>query len=259
MNMQIKSTHNITLILTLKILLTAIALCVSMFSHSAIVTYTFSGTVDLIEDKKLDDPDSFGFTINDIIYGSFSLDNTIAPTGGSGNKDEYTNGINFSFTVASASGAVVYNSEDTATDTNVSNDIKLTIEDNKDKFKIEDKDDSFRSGVSGIEDGDELSMDYDKFKIELQDSSKSVFSDTALPLTLNLSDFDTDHRKMELKFTASGGKELKIKGFIDSLSASTETPSTGDDGSTVVPLPAASWLFFTAIGGLGFLKQRRQS
>ena len=88
--------------------------------------------------------------------------------------------------------------------------------DNKDKFKIEDKDDSFRSGVSGIEDGDALSMDYDKFKIELQDSSKSVFSDTALPLTLNLSDFDTDHRKMELKFTASGGKELKIKGFIDS-------------------------------------------
>ncbi len=259
MNIQVKSTKNLTSILAFKILLTAIVFCASMFTHAAIVTYTFSGSVDLIEDKKLDDPDSFGFAINDIIYGSFSVDNTIAPTGGSGNKDEYTNGINFSFTVASASGTVVYNSEDTATDSNVSNDIKLTVEDNKDKFKIEDKDDSFRSSVNGFEDGDALSMDYDKFKIELQDSSKSVFSDTALPLTLNLSDFDTDHRKMELKFTAGGGKELKIKGFIDSLSASTETPSTGDGGSTAVPVPAAAWLFFTAIGGLGFLKQRRRS
>lgn len=257
MNIHVLSSKQLTLNLIIKSLIPAIALCTSMLSHSAIVTYTFSGTVDDIDEKKLDDPDSFGFSINDIIYGSFSVDNTIAASSISSNKSEYTNGINFSFTVASSTGTEIYSSIDTASDANVSNDIKITVEDNKDKFKIEDKDDSFRSGVTGSQGNDNaFALDFDKFKIEIQDSSKSVFSNSDLPLVLDLNDFDTDHRKMELKFTASGGKELKVKGFIDLLSASTQTPSSTD---TVVPVPAAAWLFFSAIGCLGALKQRRQS
>ena len=257
MNIHLLSSKQLTLNLIIKSLIPAIALCASMLSHSAIVTYTFSGTVDDIDEKKLDDPDSFGFSINDIIYGSFSVDNTIAASSTSSNKSEYTNGINFSFTVASSTGTEIYSSIDTASDANVSNNIKLTVEDNKDKFKIEDKDDSFRSGVTGSQGNDNsFALDFDKFKIEIQDSSKSFFSNSDLPLVLDLNDFDTDHRKMELKFTASGGKELKVKGFIDLLSASTQTPSSSD---TVVPVPAAAWLFFTAIGCLGALKQRRQS
>jgi len=257
MNIHLLSSKQLVLNLIFKSLILAIALCVSILSHSAIVTYTFSGTVDDIDEKKLDDPDSFGFSINDIIYGSFSVDNALAASSTTSNKSEYTNGINFSFTVASSSGTEIYSSVDTASDANVSNDIKLTVEDNKDKFKIEDKDDSFRSGVTGSQGNDNaFVLDFDKFKIEIQDSSKSVFSNSDLPLVLDLNDFDTDHRKMELKFTASGGKELKVKGFIDLLSASTQTPSSSD---TVVPVPAAAWLFFTAIGCLGALKQRRQS
>ena len=257
MNIQLISTQQLALDFIFKSLLPAIALCTSILSHSAIVTYTFSGTVDDIDEKKLDDPDSFGFSINDIIYGSFSVDNTIAASSTTSNKSEYTNGINFSFTVASSTGTEIYSSIDTASDANVSNDIKLTVENNKDKFKIEDKDDSFRSGVTGSQGNDNaFALDFDKFKIEIQDSSKSVFSDSALPLVLDLNDFDTDHRKMELKFTASGGKELKVKGVIDLLSASTQKPSTTD---AAVPIPGAAWLFFSAIGCLGALKQRRQS
>lgn len=229
----------------------------SMAAQASIVTYTFSGTVDEIDEKKLDDPASFGFAINNIIYGSFSVDNSLAPTGGNNSKSEYTNGINFSFTVASSNGAVLYTSEDTATDANVSDDIKITVEDNKDKFKIEDKDTSFRGGVVGTEDNNNaFLLDFDKFKIEMQDSSKSVFSDMALPLSIDLNDFDNDHLKMELKFTASGGKELKILGALDTFLVSTDNASTnGPD--TVVPIPAGMWLFFSAITGLVLFKQRR--
>lgn len=207
--------------------------------------------------KKLDDPETFGFALGDIIFGSFSVDDSIAPTGGDSHKSEYTNGINFSFTVASANGTEVYTSEDTASDAYVSDDIEIRVEDNKDKFKIEDKDRSFRGGVTGTQgNNNAFLLDFYKFKIEVQDSSKNVFSDTALPLSLDLNDFDADHLKMELKFTASGGKELKIKGALDALSASSQSPSTPD---TVVPVPAAAWLFFSAIGGLGLLRQRRQA
>lgn len=229
----------------------------SLTVQASIVTYTFSGSVNEIDEKKLDDPASFGFAINDIIFGSFSVDNTLAPTGGNSNKSEFTNGINFSFTVASSNGTAFYTSEDTATDTNISNDIKISVEDNKDKFKIEDKDTSFRNGVVGTEGNNSaFLLDFDKFKIEIQDSSKSVFSDTTLPSSLDLNDFDNDHLKMELKFTASGGKELKIFGALDSLSVSTETLSTGGN-DTAVPIPAGAWLFLSAITGLALFKQRR--
>ena len=260
MNMHLISTRQFTSNSIFKASLRAItlsaSLSLSLFTQAAIVTYTFSGTVDTIDEKKLDDAASFGFDVGNIFYGSFSLDNTIPPSGSTSNKSEYTNGINFSFTVATSTGTEIYSSIDTASDANESNDIKLTVEDNKDKFKIEDKDDSFRSGVTGSQgNNNAFALDFDKFKIEIQDSSKSVFSNSALPISLDLNDFDSDHLKMELKFTASGGKELKVKGVLDSLSASIQTPSgTG----AVVPIPAAAWLFFSAIGGLGLLKQRRQ-
>lgn len=256
MNSRQKPTKKLISTLTIKSLLPALTLCASMSAQATIVTYTFSGTVDDISDKKLDDPETFGFAFGDIIFGIFSVDDSLAPTGGSHHKSEYTNGINFSFTVATASGTEVYTSEDTASDAYISDDIEITVEDNKDKFKIEDKDRSFRGGVTGIEDNNSaFLLNFYKFKIEIQDSSKSVFSDSALPLVLDLNDFDMDHRKMELKFTASGGKELKVKGVLDSLTSSTQLPSTTD---TVVPVPTAAWFFFSAIGGLGFLRQRRQ-
>ena len=239
------------------LLISLFSFSASMVAQASIVTYTFSGTVNEIDDKKLDDPDSFGFAIDDIISGSFSVDNSLASTGGNNNKAEYTNGINFSFTVASSNGAVVYTSEDAASDANISNDIKITVEDNKDKFKIEDKDTSFRSGVVGNQDSSSaFLLDFDKFKIEIQDSSKSVFSDMSLPLSLDLNDFDNDHLKMELKFTASGGKELKVLGALSLLSVSTENPSIGGTDAAV-PIPAGAWLFLSAIAGLGLFKQRR--
>ena len=240
-----------------KLLLLLAALSASITAQASIITYTFSGTVNEIDDKKLDDADSFGFAINNIISGSFSVDSSLAPTGGNSNKSEYTTGINFSFSVASADGTAFYTSEDTSTDLNVSNDIKITVEDNKDKFKIEDKDSSFRAGVSGSEGNNSaFLLDFDKFKIEVQDSTKTVFSDSSLPLTLDLNSFNDNHRKMELKFVASGGKELKILGALDAFSVSTETLSTGDSDTTV-PIPAGAWLFLSAIAGLGLAKQRR--
>ena len=122
----------------------------------------------------------------------------------------------------------------------------MTVEDNKDKFKIEDKDDSFRSGVTGTEANNSgFLLGFDKFKLELQDSSKSVFSDSTLPLTFDVNDFDSGHRKMELKFKASGGKELKIKGVIDSLAVIS------------VPIPAAAWLFGSGLVALATLKRKR--
>ena len=239
------------------LLISLFSFSASMVAQASIVTYTFSGTVNEIDEKKLDDPDSFSFAIDDIISGSFSVDNSLASTGGNNNKAEYTNGINFSFTVASSNGAAVYTSEDTASDTNISNDIKITVEDNKDKFKIEDQDTSFRSGVVGNQGSSStFLLDFDKFKIEIQDSSKSVFSDMSLPLSLDLNEFDNDHLKMELKFTASGGKELKVLGALSLLSVSTEKPSIGGTDAAV-PIPAGAWLFLSAIAGLGLFKQRR--
>ena len=63
MNILFMITKKPILNVTLKALLPTAALCASMLTHAAIVTYTFSSTVDNIEPKKLDDPDSFGFTI----------------------------------------------------------------------------------------------------------------------------------------------------------------------------------------------------
>ena len=68
--------------------------------------------------------------------------------------------------------------------------------------------------------------------IRLYDSTGSVFSDTTLPISLDLNDFDT--RNIEI--TASSSSELyAINGDITTLSV------------TVVPLPPAIWLFASAI------------
>ncbi len=78
-------------------------------------------------------------------------------------------------------------------------------------------------------------------RIKLQDSTETVFSDTSLPLSLNLSSFDNAGGSI---FSADGSSNFYSIGFsIDTL--------------TLVPEPATMTLL--ALGGLALLGRRRRS
>ena len=55
----------------------------------------------------------------------------------------------------------------------------------------------------------------------------------------------SNNTSLTLTFQAMGQQET-LGGFIDTVSI------------TAVPLPAAAWLFLSALGGLGLVKRRQQ-
>ena len=85
-----------------------------------------------------------------------------------------------------------------------------------------------------------------QLRIRLFDSTGNIFSGTALPDSLELTDFDTHN--IEIGTFSSNNQALyTITGDITSLTA------------TVVPLPATAWLLASGLITLGVVARNRQA
>jgi hypothetical protein len=144
--------------------------------------------------------------------------------------------LDLSFTITSASGAVIYSST-----TTTSNDIELKLEDNHDNKhdKLELNDESVRTALYG---GSDV-LDFDKFKLKLEDDSMDALTSTTpvADRTMVIGDW-SNKNEYEIKWK-DGGDYIKLKGDFDSLS--------------VVPIPAAAWLFGSALFALFAISRRR--
>jgi hypothetical protein len=97
--------------------------------------------------------------------------------------------------------------------------------------------DAFAGVVTGSINGISVSQLF----LGLTDITGTAFTDTSLPPTLTLADFP-DLRRIDIAFSPNNGSAF---GEITNLS--------------VVPVPAAIWLFISGLGGLALLRGRNKT
>ena len=217
-------------VMAVLVLMTSLFLVPAGNANAALVYYTFEGVVD--EAKK--DSALYGFSVGDVIRGTFRIDSTDTPYSSSSDDNEYRNNSLFvRFTVETAGGSLLYSSDA------VADDIKLKLENNKgskDKLEFEDK-----SSRLGLTRSGGYTSAFDKLKIKLEDDSETAinsvipYRDPAMT-ALNW----PDKREIELKWK-TGGEEVQLKGDISAF---------------VVPVPAAVWLFGSGLGLLGWMRRK---
>jgi hypothetical protein len=214
--------------------------------EAASIRYDFIGVVDELSDKKVD-ADDYGFTVGDIITGSLIIDDDHPDTNNNLSIGHYQEpNINFVFSISSSTGTLIYS------DGNVPDDITVKIEDNRgsssnphDKFDITDK--SVRDAITSSDSGSLI--DFNKLLLKLEDDNNADAFNTTTPAAypdLEISNFVKKH-EFEVKFKSSGN-EIKLKGDITGFSSS---------NISQVPIPAATWLFGSAI--IGFIGLKRHS
>ena len=117
--------------------------------------------------------------------------------------------------------------------------LKLKNNYNGDHDRIELDDESVRTALYGG--GDVLA--FDKFKVKLEDNTMSALESTTpvADRTMVIGDW-SNKNEYEIKWK-DGGDYIKLKGDFDSLS--------------VVPIPAAAWLFGSALLALFTISRRR--
>ena len=212
------------------VLLTSLLLIPIGNANAATVFYTFEGVVD----EALKDASDYGFSVGDVIRGTFRIDNTDTPYSSSSDKNEYRNNSLFvRFTVETAGGILLYSSDA------VADDIKLKLENNKnskDKLEFEDK-----SSRAGLTRSGGYTSAFDKLKILLEDDSESAISSVVPYEDADMTAMDwPDKQEIELKWK-SGSEEVQLKGDISAF---------------VVPVPAAVWLFGSGLGLLGWMRRK---
>jgi hypothetical protein len=117
--------------------------------------------------------------------------------------------------------------------------LKLKNNYNGDHDRIELDDESVRTALYGG--GDVLA--FDKFKLKLRDNTMSALESTTPVVDefMGIGDW-SNKNEYEIKWK-DGGDEVKLKGEFDSL--------------RVVPIPAAAWLFGSALLALFTISRRR--
>ena len=123
--------------------------------------------------------------------------------------------------------------------TNQDTVLKLKKNYNGNNDKIEVTDESVRATLYG---GSDV-LDFDKFKLKLEDDTMNALA-SAAPLVDEFMVIGnwSDKNEYEIKWK-DGGDYVKLRGEFDSLK--------------VVPIPAAAWLFGSAIFGLFTVARRK--
>jgi hypothetical protein len=186
--------------------------------------------------KKVNSAD-YDFSSGDILSVRLYIDDTQTDLDSDPEKGTFENGsIDLSFTITSATGAVVYSS---VTASNHDTTLKLENNHKGDHDKIELNDESVRTALYGGSDA----LAFDKFKLKLQDNTMSALESTTpvVDPTMVIGDW-SNKNEYEIKWK-DGGDYIKLKGDFDSLS--------------VVPIPAAAWLFGSALFALFAISRRR--
>ena len=238
---QFKSLAYAAVILSASLIATSDAKATTLIYH-------FKGQIDNITTKSISDPESFGFSVGDWLYGSLSIDSDKAPTSDNGEKATWNEpDILLDFHVQDGPGSgwtSIYASNI------ISDDMKFEVEDDHggggghDKFKMEDKS-STRPDATGLDGGGSpLTVAFEKLKFELQEDNSSIFTSTALPTDMHSVDIANGlwsaKNMFELKFK-DGGDEIKLTGALSAVS---------------VPIPAAVWLFGSGLGLLGWMRRK---
>ena len=127
-------------VMAVLVLMTSLLLVPAGNANAALRFYTFEGVVD--EAKK--DASDYGFSVGDVIRGTFRIDSTDTPYSSSSDDNEYRNNSLFvRFTVEDAGGILLYSSDA------VADVIKLKLENNKNsKDKLEFEDNSSRAALT---------------------------------------------------------------------------------------------------------------
>ena len=219
-------------------LFATIMLMTTASAQAATVIYKLTAVLDAsnITDKKVNSAD-FGFGPGDILSTRISIDSQQLDLNSDTEIGIFENGtLDLSFTITSSNGAVIYSST-----TTTSNDTELKLEDNHDNKhdKIELNDESVRTALYGGSDA----LAFDKFKLKLQDNTMSALESTTpvVDPTMVIGDW-SNKNEYEIKWK-DGGDYIKLKGDFDSLK--------------VVPIPAAAWLFGSALFALVAISRRR--
>ena len=205
-------------------------------AKSVIYKLTANLSASDITYKKVNSAD-YDFSTGDILSVRVHIDPEQLDLDSDSEKGTFENGtLDLSFTITSASGTMIYSST-TATN----NDTVLKLEDNHDSKhdKIELTDESVRTALFG---GSDV-LDFDIFKLKLEDDSMDALTSTTpfVDPTMVIGDW-SDKNEYEIKWK-DGGDYIKLKGDFDSLS--------------VVPIPAAAWLFGSALFALVAISRRR--
>ncbi len=196
----------------------ALSLILSSTANAAIVTVDWSGIVTST-------PIAGTVDVNDAVTGSFSYDDTTAVTSpfGSTGLSYLTHHIS-SFSVNGLSGS--------------RDDQFLPVFDGTTGDGIQSR------GVSGAYTGDLLAgFSVIELFVQFTDTTASVFSSTALPSTLNDTDFDIKFGLLRLSDSAG-----EVRFDVDSFTTSGVAP---------VPVPAAVWLMGSALAGLVGFKRKK--
>lgn len=208
-------------------------------ARADIIKYNFVADIDEVKDKGVHSSD-YGFGANTTVTGQFVIQDTQHDE--EGHKDyrgKYSDGtLTLTFTVLNDNGSVLYTSAAGQTD-----DIELKLENNHnnehDKLELKDK-----SSRSALNCSDCSSLAYEKFELKLEDNTQHALSSITPMVNRNMLASDWLHKNdIKIKWK-SGGKDIELKGQLSSI--------------TVVPIPAAVWLFGSALIGLLTVARRRR-
>ncbi len=158
----------------------------------------------------------------DTISGSFTYDNTTeSPPGFTGSyRDNHDSSFSLNGLNGTTSGnqILVYND----------------LSDTGDQFDSRNYSGSYTGDLVA---GYQVSQIFVRFT----DSTGTVFSDRSLPETLNSADFDF-RGGSRIDLDGNGGSvQFNVTGFT----------------ATIIPVPAAVWLFSSALAGLGWVRRRQ--
>ena len=222
------------------ILFATIMLMTTASAQAKSVIYKFTAELGAsdITYKKVDSAD-YDFSPGDILSARVFIDSEQLDLDSDPEKGEFENGtLDLSFTITSASGTMVYSS---LAATNQDTVLKLKNNYNGNYDKLEVTDESVRAALYG---GSDV-LDFDKFKLKLKDNTMAALA-SATPLVDELMVIGnwSDENEYEIKWK-DGGDYVKLKGEFDSLK--------------VVPIPAAAWLFGSAIFALFAVARRKHT
>ena len=220
------------------VLFATIILMTTASAQGKTVIYKFTAVLDAsdITYKKVNSAD-YDFNPGDILSARLYIDSAQLDLNSDTEIGIFKNDtLDLSFTITSSIGAIIYTST-----TTTSNDTELKLENNHDnkhdKWELNDK--SGRKALSGG--GDVLA--FEKFKVKLEDNTMSALASTTpfADRTMVIGDW-SNKNEYEIKWK-DGGDYIKLKGDFDSLK--------------VVPIPAAAWLFGSALLAFFSIARRR--
>jgi len=226
-------------------ILIAIALLASGQTHSAIVTWSYSGTITNVEASFSDQ-----FETGDVFSGYFSYDTASLPSSNGILPAPYTSGELAQYNDVLISGAFSAGNYLLSYE-NRANNVYMTNNASPSDFS-----DIFSTSLNIYTETAPIATSY--LSVSFGSIDGSAFNSTALPdATINTSFIDT----MEISIT-NYNSTCSIGDSADTCSNSSTTPVLGTIDSVsirAVPLPAAIWLFGAGLMTLTLSFKRKKN